>query len=148
MLCDQGQADAGRASRFRPGFGSCPLSPPDTPEDERAYDQHGERDQSWSCGLTEGSICERPEQQAKDQVELEENTAAQDESRQGTPPAHPGDARGYDGERPQTRRPSSHGERGTPAGLDERGRAADPRLAESQARPEPGDDAVRWTSTG
>lgn len=132
VLCYKAQADAGRAGRFRPGFGSCALSPPGTPEDERADDQHAEHNQSWSRRPMEGSICERSKQQAKDQVELKEEAAAQDESRQSAFPAHPRDARGYDRERPQARCPSSHGKRRAPPGLDERGPATDPRLAEPQ----------------
>jgi hypothetical protein len=67
-----------------------PPPAPDPPEDERAGDQHGQRQQGRPFRRVERLDRERPEQQAEDQVELEEHAAAEDESGQRMPPAQAG----------------------------------------------------------
>ena len=90
-------------------------------------------------GLVEGLVGQRPEEQAEDQVELEEYAAPDDERGQRAPCAQPRDGRRDHGDRPQPGRPAAQREPGLSPGLGEGRGPAEPRLGEPEARPEPGD---------
>jgi hypothetical protein len=88
-VAEQVHGDTDRAGSLHPGRRGGLLASPGPPEDHRRDGRRGRRGQGQALGLVEGPDRQGPEEQAQDQVDLEEHAAAQDEGGQRAPPGQP-----------------------------------------------------------